>query len=77
MRGVTTTTRGKTVEWPKQQSRVWKRNASADDLAAGQRHIGETVQLTRNHGPQPPLYAIAGVRLDCLSRLIADLVLVQ
>lgn len=74
-RGNTTTIRGRAVEWPEQQSKIWKYNATAADLAAAQRHIGKTVQFTRKHGEQPPRYKIASVRVDALNRLIADLVL--
>jgi hypothetical protein len=73
MQGVITTIRGRAKEWPEQQSKIWKRNATAADLQAGLQHIGETVQFTRAFGDQPPPYRIVGVRLDQLNRLIADL----
>ena len=77
MRGVITTTRGKTMKWPEQQSKIGKRNASAADLEQARAAIGSQVQLTRAYGSQPPPYTIADVRLDGLNRLIVDLVLIK
>jgi len=63
--------------WPEEQSKIWKRNATAADLALAQKEVGKTIQFKRAFGDQPPPYRIVDVRLDSLNRLIADLVLTQ